>query len=374
MVFLRLAQRFILHGYRIRVFSYDAAPIVGATDIHWQHIQLPLSKKYFFPVRPWLPFSQYIRRKQLSKLLVATYYSSSNQYFLLTMPWDLQSLLACEVASLLRRPFHLIMHDDEIAFQLSPFHRFLAKIKRSYLVRKASYIFPISHQIASQIPLQYRDKCILFPPLPSKYQSQVPLAPPDNSYSPGTAKRYTYHLAYAGKIYPPMVLEIQNLLAYFKELSLRLLIISNISIETLDPFSQYNRNLTVLPYFKSPQESFEYLQAHVLVAWVCSPLNLAGRWRMLRSSFPSKLAELSVNGFPFVITTNLNSSLYDWGTNYLADYTFTGCYYKSLSLFLKKLTPHQRLEMSRISHDLGASQFDPHQLGELIVGLVTNCR
>jgi hypothetical protein len=373
-VFERLARIFISKGYTVRVFSYDPLRLsLSSNAVFWEHIQIPLRLRFTLPVRTWLPFSAFVRRRQLSRYLLSRYYNSSDHYSFVTMPWDQQSLLACDVSQALDRPFHLIIHDDEITFCSDFLSRLAAKLKRRLLVEKAKYIFPVSMQLLKQVPSAFHLKCFLLPPIAERYHATNLgyVTPTDGDDDFRT--RPMFDLGYAGKVYPPMFDEIRKLLCCFQRNHLSLVIISDVSREQIDPNNHFHDVLNIRPLFASPEEAFHYLRTNTRVAWVCSPQHLCGRWRILNTSFPSKLVELAINGFPFIITSAPGTPLHDWGLSNVPEYTFSGDFYAELATFLKSLTLDQHEVMANRVLSLGNQHFDPLEIGESFFLRVHDC-
>jgi hypothetical protein len=265
------------------------------------------------------------------------------------------------------------MHDDEIRFQKSIFLKVQAFFRRRLLFKVAKSIFPVSELLFDQIPLQYRSKASILPPISRDYNlDRNKLLSGAISVSEKNLKtRLVYDLAYAGKIYPPMLDEVRQLLKKFRSKGLRLLVISDIKASQIDPLAEYSDSLLVLPYFSSPSQSLAFILENAKIVWVCSPIVLLGQWRMLLSSFPSKLVEYAVNGVPFVITAGRGSALHLWGMRNHKSMTFSDSYYEALSSWLMALTESELLRFVDHSFDLGATLFDPKRLTSFFFHQVT---
>ena len=345
----------VQEGWTLKVVSYFPPP--SGVVLFWEHIQLPLRERFWPPANPrWLPL-MCLRRWLLHRsLLKRGILQGATPRILLTNLWDPQASLAAVFARSGAGPLGIFFHDDEIQWNEGSLPRHYLAWNRAVATSAADKIWVVSDRLAAQLNPAVRHRCRVLRPIPGMLQAPPSWHP---SFEAGV------HVGYAGKIYPglwPLLAQLGEELAARGG---RLTIITDPETVARLP-SPAAANLQLKSYFPQPEDSVQWLQAHCSAVLVAHPLPGSlppGKWQMLRSSFPSKLAEYAQFGLPLLLIGDNDSEFATWVKQHSLIPFFTDPGSTECLAYLTALrSPEPWAIASRRTQLLARSYFDPKRL------------
>lgn len=301
-IFHRHLQPLVEAGWRLRILSYFPAP---ASGVFWEHIRLPRRLPWWPPVSHRSLLSQRLRRTlALHHLRRAGALDTAGPRVLLANLWDSQALFA---AGLARRGFGrlgVFLHDDEITWNAPLVSGRYLRWCRADVTRSASRLWAVSDRLLAQLPASVRSRSRVLRPIAG-------VAPRRAVWRPEFATRL--HLGYAGKIYSGLHPTLEQLATQLERADATLTIITDAATAARPPVN--SPRLAWRPYFPRPSDAAEWLLAHCSALLIAHPSGLPSLdrgWKMLQTSFPSKLPEYAQLGLPLVLLGDRDSEFGDW--------------------------------------------------------------
>lgn len=313
-IFRRHLAPLVESGWKLKIFSYFPAP---ASGVFWQHVRLPLRRRWWPPASPRVLASQRLRtRLMLRDLERGGFLGHDGERILLANLWDSQAVFAAALARRNFAPFGVFAHDDEIVWNRRHLPQRYLHWRREDVTNAASRVWSVSARLKTQFARTVQTRCRILRPIPGPGPGRTLWR---DAFSRGVT------LGYAGKMYPGLSRVLAPLAAILQAQSGRMVVITDAASAERPAVS--SPAIFWRPFLPS---------AHDAVAWLagnCSALLVAHppateisseQWQMLRTSFPSKLTEYAQLGLPLVLVGERDSEFGDWAADHPAIPFFSG--------------------------------------------------
>ncbi len=355
-IFRRHLKPLVDSGWKLKVVSYFPAP--EGAEIFWEHIQLPLRRPFWPPADPRSLLLMRLRcRLQRSLLVRDGLLDGTGPFVLLSNLWDSQSLLAACFARSGAGRLGTFLHDDEITWNSATLPKRFLAWSRKETVAASDRVWSVSSRLISELDPDDRIKAAILRPIPAAAEG----GPPGwrESHASGVS------LGYSGKIYPGLWPALAGLVSVLSSQGGSLTVITDPESSAQAP-ENLGPHLRLLPYFRTAAESSAWLCANCSAVLVAHPLKGAlplGRWQILRSSFPSKLAEFSQIGLPLFLLGNSDSEFGEWSRGQELVPFFTDPGDPAAARYLEGLRRRPDWEAaSKSALELARREFDPRAI------------
>lgn len=353
-IFWRHLRRLADDCWTVHIISHFPAPAAGRC--FWRHTIVPPRQRWWPPVRRRWRASVRLRtlleRRQLQPALADL---PATGVVVVTQLWDDISLLAVSLARERGWPLGVFHHDDEIGWETDPALQGYLHWKRAIVSTAAGRIWPVSHQLADQLPPAARARCRVLRPICGSYDFPVPTWREIGSRG--------LRVGYAGKMYGAFQ---QLLLAMADRLATHggtLELITDPENAAL--LHQARPNLNARPFLPAEVVT-RWLRDNCSVLLVAHPLDfstVSPRWQILRSSFPSKLLEAAQVGLPLLLIGAADSAFGAWAAARPGAPFFDRLDAPAFEAGLRRLTTAEGWEAAAAwTKALAADEFNPARL------------
>lgn len=353
-IFRRHLEPLVRQGWELTVITDVPAP--PPAQVFWRHIQLAGRRRWWPPVKQSFLPSVMLRIHLQAHTLKSFLPAQETRTILLTNLWDNLSLLAAHLCRCRNWPLGVFMHDDEIFWHGRDVPENYLRWKRKTVCKTAGKIWSVSESLVEQLDDSVQSRCKILRPIPGVYSS--PLAEWRTDFEKGP------RIGYAGKMYGAF----QTLLLSFAKLlqacggTLNLLT----DAENVRILHQSEPNLYAQPFLPTSAEAVDWLRNNCSALLIAHPLSFDGvspQWKILRTSFPSKLTESAQLGLPLILIDAEDSTFGRWARSKHDAPFFSRLDDPNLARYLASLRERSTWEASaRWTRNLAAGEFSPQRM------------